>query len=98
MQVPGDGADPPFFYMVIAQYLRLQFSGNGHGHILFDVDRFERPDDEARILDEQTAGSYGRTCGTAMLIAVDRHRKCLCLLALDRRALSTPNHSRAAVA
>jgi hypothetical protein len=75
MQVPGDRADPPFFYMVIAQDLRLQFSGNSHGQILFDVDGFEAPDDEARILGGQRASNYGRSRSTAMPIAADRAPK-----------------------
>jgi len=30
-QMAGDGADRPFFDVMIAQDLRLKFRGNGHG-------------------------------------------------------------------
>jgi hypothetical protein len=35
-QLLGDGSDPPALSMVIAQDLRLDVRGNGHGDVLFD--------------------------------------------------------------
>lgn len=63
VQLPGDGADPPFLDVVVAQDVRFEFRGYGHAGFL-------RKDGEA--LDGaagrcgQTLNTDGRSNGTAL--------------------------------
>jgi hypothetical protein len=74
-QVTGDSTDPPFFDVVVAQDLRLEFRGNRHDQILFDVEPFEESDGDAETLGERTAGSDIHTSGTATPIAAQSNLK-----------------------
>src|SRR3989304_2632733 len=66
MQLTSNGVDAPLFGVVVAQDLRLQIRGNGHGRILYGgVDeRFEGPGrQDSRP--EQTPSSAPHRTGTA---------------------------------
>jgi hypothetical protein len=88
-QVTRDSTDPPFFDVVVAQDLRLEFRGNRHDQILFDVEPLEESDGDAETLGERTAGSDIHTNGTATPIAAESNLK-------SSVCLSSPSKPRTA--
>jgi hypothetical protein len=65
-QLFGDRSDPPVFGVVIAQDLRLDVRGNGHGEVLFDCSTDLGSAAESH--GEQTADSHGRSDGSAIAV------------------------------
>lgn len=69
-KLAGDGADPPLFDMVIAQYLGLKIGDDGHGgQVLFGhagIGHEGHDDGYARLSGERTPSRDARTSGSGM--------------------------------